>query len=345
MSTLRLNKSALTSFAGVWEGALAQVERVDESVELAPGEVKRADTQELIPDTASILVITGTAGPDDKWSWAMLVDATAAAAADVLAPLVAPDLREPDGTTNALLAVAAYAGNVADSSLAALGTGVDWGVVQGWQGLLERADLNPVADGEVCPAPGMEGLLRPNAVAVGVGVEVRHADGQSLELHFILDPDMVGELARRAAESAATGDAAPDGDDDADDLIAAAAGDTAAPVEDEAAAAVTVQPAAFEGLNERYVAQPEDMPAGIGLLMDVPLQLTVELGRAKRTIRDVLAVGPGSVVELERLAGEPVDVLVNGKLLGKGEVVVINENFGVRLTDIISPVERLQGLE
>jgi flagellar motor switch protein FliN len=80
----------------------------------------------------------------------------------------------------------------------------------------------------------------------------------------------------------------------------------------------------------------------IDLLMDVSLQVTVELGRTRRQIRDVLSMGPGSVLELDKLAGEQVDVLVNGKLIAKGEVVVIDENYGVRITDIISPVERVQ---
>lgn len=80
----------------------------------------------------------------------------------------------------------------------------------------------------------------------------------------------------------------------------------------------------------------------IELLMDVSLQVTVELGRTRRQIRDVLSMGPGSVLELDKLAGEQVDVLVNGKLIAKAEVVVIDENYGVRITDIISPVERVQ---
>jgi flagellar motor switch protein FliN/FliY len=79
--------------------------------------------------------------------------------------------------------------------------------------------------------------------------------------------------------------------------------------------------------------------------MDVPLQITVELGKSRRTIREILALGPGSVVELDKLAGEPVDLLVNGKLLAKGEVVVIDENFGIRITDIISPIERVANLQ
>jgi flagellar motor switch protein FliN len=82
----------------------------------------------------------------------------------------------------------------------------------------------------------------------------------------------------------------------------------------------------------------------IDLLLDVALQVTVELGRTRRQIRDVLALGPGSVLELDKLAGEQVDVLVNGKPIARGEVVVIDENYGVRITDIISPMERAQSL-
>lgn len=82
----------------------------------------------------------------------------------------------------------------------------------------------------------------------------------------------------------------------------------------------------------------------IDLLLDVPLDLRVELGRTKKSIRDVLALGPGSVIELDRLAGEAVDVMVNGKLIAKGEVVVIDESFGIRVTDIVSRVERINRL-
>jgi flagellar motor switch protein FliN/FliY len=75
--------------------------------------------------------------------------------------------------------------------------------------------------------------------------------------------------------------------------------------------------------------------------MDVPLEVTVELGRTKKYIREILEFGPGSIIELDKLAGEPVDILVNGKAIAKGEVVVIDENFGVRITDIIHPSKRI----
>ena len=76
--------------------------------------------------------------------------------------------------------------------------------------------------------------------------------------------------------------------------------------------------------------------------MDVQMSLTVELGRTKMYIKDILGLGEGSIIELDKLAGEPVDLLVNGKLIAKGEVVVIDENFGVRVTDIVSPTDRLK---
>lgn len=82
----------------------------------------------------------------------------------------------------------------------------------------------------------------------------------------------------------------------------------------------------------------------IGLLLDISMQLTVELGRTKMQIKKILALGEGSIIELEKLAGEPVDLLVNGKLIAKGEVVVIDENFGVRITEIVSPHERLESI-
>jgi len=88
-----------------------------------------------------------------------------------------------------------------------------------------------------------------------------------------------------------------------------------------------------------------EVSGNIGLLMDVSMQLTVELGRTKMLIKDILGMGEGTIVELDKLAGEPVDLLVNGKLIAKGEVVVIDENFGVRVTDIISPMERISNLE
>src|SRR5262245_32294940 len=92
-----------------------------------------------------------------------------------------------------------------------------------------------------------------------------------------------------------------------------------------------------------------DAGAGSGgrldMILDIPVQLTVELGRTKIAIRNLLQLAQGSVIELDRLAGEPMDVLVNGCLIAQGDVVVVNEKFGIRLTDIIMPAERLRRLK
>ncbi|MCX7913347.1 MAG: flagellar motor switch protein FliN [Thermodesulfovibrionales bacterium] len=85
-------------------------------------------------------------------------------------------------------------------------------------------------------------------------------------------------------------------------------------------------------------------PRDINFLLDIPLDVCVEIGKTKMQIKDLLQLGQGSVIELDKLAGEPVEVLINGKLIARGEVVVVNEKFGVRLTDIVSPSERIQQL-
>lgn len=102
-----------------------------------------------------------------------------------------------------------------------------------------------------------------------------------------------------------------------------------------------VQPVQFANLN---MGQGFQESGNIGLIMDVYMELTVELGRTKRLIKDILGIGEGTIIELDKLAGEPVDILVNHKLIAKGEVVVIDENFGVRVTEIVSPMERMAEL-
>jgi flagellar motor switch protein FliN/FliY len=82
----------------------------------------------------------------------------------------------------------------------------------------------------------------------------------------------------------------------------------------------------------------------LDLILDIPVTISIELGRTRLHVEEILRLGQGSVVELEKLAGEPLEILVQGRPIGKGEVVVVNEKFGVRLTDIISPVERIERL-
>jgi flagellar motor switch protein FliN/FliY len=100
----------------------------------------------------------------------------------------------------------------------------------------------------------------------------------------------------------------------------------------------SIRPVHFPDLNNP--AHPREH-GNIGLLMDVYMEMTVELGRTKKLIKEILTMGEGTIIELDKLAGEPVDILVNQKLIAKGEVVVIDENFGVRVTEIVSPQERL----
>ncbi|MHB1661265.1 MAG: flagellar motor switch protein FliN [bacterium] len=87
-----------------------------------------------------------------------------------------------------------------------------------------------------------------------------------------------------------------------------------------------------------------EAPKNLDFILDIPLTISVELGRNKMVINDMLQLGQGSVIELAKLAGEPLDIYVNGKLMARGEVVLVNDKFGVRLTDIISPVERVKKL-
>lgn len=105
--------------------------------------------------------------------------------------------------------------------------------------------------------------------------------------------------------------------------------------------AVGVKRAQFPDFNG---GTPSPLPQNMELIQDVPLQVTVRLGKARMTIKEILDLGEGSIVELDKLAGEPVDLLVNGKLVAKGEVVVIDESFGFRVKDIISPMDRINNI-
>ena len=97
---------------------------------------------------------------------------------------------------------------------------------------------------------------------------------------------------------------------------------------------VNVQPAQFQAFSPGAIS-PALQSENIDLIMDVPLDVTVELGRTSKSIQEILDFAPGSIIELNKIAGEPIDVLVNGKYVAKGEVVVIEENFGIRITEII----------
>jgi len=102
--------------------------------------------------------------------------------------------------------------------------------------------------------------------------------------------------------------------------------------------AVKVQPVDFPSFDDNFSSGEKE---NIGLIRDVPLEVTVELGRTTKKISEILEFSPGTVVELDRLVGEPLDILVNGQFIAKGEVVVIDENYGIRVTDIINPTKRI----
>src|SRR5271168_1787703 len=97
--------------------------------------------------------------------------------------------------------------------------------------------------------------------------------------------------------------------------------------------------------NDKMSGIPDTSHRNLTLILDIPLRVAVELGRTKMVVNDLLNLGQGSVIELNKLAGEPMEVLVNDKLVARGEAVVVNEKFGVRLTDIISPMERIEQLK
>lgn len=103
-----------------------------------------------------------------------------------------------------------------------------------------------------------------------------------------------------------------------------------------------VQPVQFANLQEMSI---NNTPQNIGLIMDVPLDVSVELGKTRKTIHDILELHQGAIIQLDKMAGEPVDLLVNGKLIAKGEVVVIDETYGIRITAIISPSDRMNKLQ
>jgi flagellar motor switch protein FliN/FliY len=142
------------------------------------------------------------------------------------------------------------------------------------------------------------------------------------------------------------------GSSDADDWASALAEQTAAsaqtPTASEPAPAPTFAPATaqvFQQIQDAPApAHSSSTPVDIARVLDVPVQLTAEIGRTRITIKNLLQLSQGSVVELDGLAGQPLDVLINGYLIAQGEVVVVNEKYGIRLTDIVTPSERMQKL-
>lgn len=157
--------------------------------------------------------------------------------------------------------------------------------------------------------------------------------------------DWAAALSEQAAHTSSQSTQADGLAQDVDDWASALAEQTAAqpsPPASAPAAHVAASPAAhvFQPLTNSVV----DGNSDIDMIMDIPVQLTVELGRTRLTIKNILQLGQGSVVELDGLAGEPMDIFVNGYLIAQGEVVVVEEKYGIRITDIVTPSDRISRL-
>ncbi|MXN74350.1 flagellar motor switch protein FliN [Burkholderia sp. 4701] len=151
-----------------------------------------------------------------------------------------------------------------------------------------------------------------------------------------LDPQALADAALAETAPAAAAAADADGEQGLDDWAAALAEQNEQPVQAGATGASVFQPLSKAASNATH--------NDIDMILDIPVKMTVELGRTKIAIRNLLQLAQGSVVELDGMAGEPMDVLVNGCLIAQGEVVVVNDKFGIRLTDIITPSERIRKL-
>ncbi|MFA5626794.1 MAG: flagellar motor switch protein FliN [Thiohalomonadaceae bacterium] len=135
-----------------------------------------------------------------------------------------------------------------------------------------------------------------------------------------------------------------DNDSDVMDEWAAAMAEAEDSEKSEVEASADIKQAPLENLRDDH-QPPLSEDVNLDVILDVPVTISLEIGRTKISIRNLLQLNQGSVVELDRLAGEPLDVMVNGTLIAHGEVVVVNEKYGIRLTDVISPVERVKKLK
>jgi flagellar motor switch protein FliN len=161
-------------------------------------------------------------------------------------------------------------------------------------------------------------------------------DSEEESMDDLVEKQMLEELEKMEQD---------EGSDEADDPIAeltAMSDDSVADDTENKMDEKDVRKPDFPSFGETTSAESE---RNLELLMDVNLPIAIELGRTSLKIKDILSLGPGSVVELKKLAGEPVDLLVNNKIVAKGEVVVVDENFGLRITSLLSPEERLRSLE
>lgn len=292
----------------------------------------------LLPDEVVEIQIpykSGLSGPH-------LYVLTGEDALKIASPMIGQDDLELDGT--AISAVSEAMSQISGASVTTIGDRVN------------ETILTEPPEGQSCPK-AMLGLPGESFIQAAYDLQI---EGQgSLKLYEIFDESLISELVGRlggssgAASGASFGAAAPSPFGAAP--MAAAppppnmnpgggfqpmAGTPAAPM----MGGFGTQPPP----NVQGVQLPELIPTisageqrNIGLLMDVAMELTVELGRTKWKIKDILGMGEGTIIELDKLAGEPVDILVNNNLIARGEVVVIDENFGVRVTEIVSAMDRM----
>ncbi len=170
-------------------------------------------------------------------------------------------------------------------------------------------------------------------------------DGDNFEADWAaaMAEQQAGEAAAATPESGTQADGL--GGSLEDDWAAALAEQTAATLDDDTASTTSTSVATTAHSIFQPLDKGEDgTRSDIDMIMDIPVQLSVELGRTRLTLKNILQLGQGSVVELDGLAGEPMDIFVNGYLIAQGEVVVVEEKYGIRITDIVTPSDRLQRL-
>jgi len=191
---------------------------------------------------------------------------------------------------------------------------------------------------EVSMAKTPKDLILPEGKQVVKTTINLNIEGVSVfKVYYVIAQSTAEEILAIAKKS--TAKSAPSGNSDMGINIQTNIGSYSQQQQQKNLSQVGIKGVTFPSLST--TSQPSGA-TNLNLLMDVQMSVTVELGRTKMYIKDILGLGEGSIIELEKLAGEPVDLLVNGKLIAKGEVVVIDENFGVRVTDIVSPTDRIK---
>ena len=311
-----------TTQLGALEGALAHAGEaasqalgglLGKTVTLSPGSVGTMTAADLADKFfGGVAQVPLTVGGAASGKGLMVFnESSAALMADLL---IGGDGSNPPEVLNDLHLSAV--GEVGSQAAAALFEGLGQGL--GKQLSATAGDLAPAQASDL---PGLAASLGGSLVACEFSLDVE--GGLPSPFVLVLPENVAAALSGSGGGAAAPQAAAPSSP------VSGLGGSMNAPV---------VQAAQLSQLSG-------SLPAGTGnnleLLMDVPLQVTVELGRTQKMVKEVLALGPGSVLELDKLAGEPVDILVNEKPIAKGEVVVIDENFGIRVTEILAPRDRV----